>query len=492
MAHPENVSGSQKAIGKIIQIPFKKIFLITSGALVGLGIVLGLFGWYLSQPALRALKQEQAFELDLTLAFFQLLQDDYFTYQEQANDLDSELEPEIDITTSYVNSNYQVFFNNSALAAYLTGNYTSNSYIYSNTPGNYTSDIFIQFFTDTPIRVREIEEPICSRLKSLTGGDRCQDYFVNAQSFIELIQDLNAINPPTDNAEAIELSVVNQRFETIRTDLQSSLDQILNEVIDNRTSPDAFYALGIIAGMLGIVLLIPTGIIYTADYIQYLRHFDQRISEAQSEAIREAQQSLSLGESPWKNASRILDAYYQRNLGQITKIYNTSIRVMVAGFMLIIFSIALGIFFAAFEDQDEYQTRMLQILEKETSISQISPEQLQVLLERPDGNAATIISFVGVGAGIITNFIGATFLFLYQTTIKQASEYTESLAKTNTVGISMEILSTLITEETRQRETLSEQAVDQAQDLDKKVIETKIEISKLLIAQLQNLSNKDD
>ncbi len=93
---------------------------------------------------------------------------------------------------------------------------------------------------------------------------------------------------------------------------------------------------------------------------------------------------------------------------------------------------------------------------KSTKIKDLSPEQLTIILERPEGNSGTVITLIGVGAGIISNFVGATFLFLYQATLKQASEYTQGLSKTNTVGISMAILAELTKE---QQEKQKEQAL---------------------------------
>lgn len=475
MIDNEKSAQSQNVVTRIIHFPFKKTFLISGGSLIGIGILLFIIGSQISRPAMQALRNERAFEEDLSLYFFQVLRADYVAYREQA----LTLEPESTITSEQVRSSYQLFFDNAILEDYLLENYVSNSYIYNNTPSEYTADVFIQFFQVNPLSVRDLETPICSRLKALTRGDRCQDYFGDAGSFIALIQDLNAAN-----ASSTDFSAIDARFDQTLTDLNSSLNQIIQSVVnsEDRISPATLYGFGAISILLGSFLIIPTSIIYAADYIKYIRDFERNSSKAHNEAIQEAQQSLSLGESPWKNASRILDAYYQRNLGQITKIYNTSIRVMVAGFALIIVSIALGIGLAVFENKDDQQEQLIRILESQEDISRVSPEQLQILLQRPQGNSATVIALIGVGAGIITNFIGATFLFLYQATIKQASEYTESLAKTNTVGIAMEILSTLIKEETVQNEAFPKQVVDQ------RVIETKIEISRSLINQLQHIA----
>ena len=46
-------------------------------------------------------------------------------------------------------------------------------------------------------------------------------------------------------------------------------------------------------------------------------------------------------------------------------------------------------------------------------------------------------------AGIITEFIGATFLFVYKSIIKQASDYSKTLENINSVGMAMQILDTI-------------------------------------------------
>jgi hypothetical protein len=50
---------------------------------------------------------------------------------------------------------------------------------------------------------------------------------------------------------------------------------------------------------------------------------------------------------------------------------------------------------------------------------------------------------VATVAGLITEFIGATFLILYRSTIQQAAGYTKALERINAVGMAMQILDTL-------------------------------------------------
>ncbi len=74
-------------------------------------------------------------------------------------------------------------------------------------------------------------------------------------------------------------------------------------------------------------------------------------------------------------------------------------------------------------------------------------------------------------SGVITEFLGATFLVIYRLTLNEARRHTESLERTNTVGIAMLILDTATLES--QRDTVSKN--------EEKLLDTKINIATLLI-----------
>ena len=52
-------------------------------------------------------------------------------------------------------------------------------------------------------------------------------------------------------------------------------------------------------------------------------------------------------------------------------------------------------------------------------------------------------SLIAASAGTITQFIGATFLFIYRSTLQQAVRYTKTLERINSVGMAMAILDTM-------------------------------------------------
>jgi len=79
-------------------------------------------------------------------------------------------------------------------------------------------------------------------------------------------------------------------------------------------------------------------------------------------------------------------------------------------------------------------------------------------------------------AGVVTEFIGATFLFIYRSTVKQAMDYSRTLERINSVGMAMQILDT-IPDETK------------ADDLKNK---TKAKIVELLVNQSYKIPESSD
>ena len=56
---------------------------------------------------------------------------------------------------------------------------------------------------------------------------------------------------------------------------------------------------------------------------------------------------------------------------------------------------------------------------------------------------ATTLAVVGSIAGVITEFIGATFLFIHRSTIQQAAAYVKTLEQINSVGMAMQIMDSI-------------------------------------------------
>lgn len=141
----------------------------------------------------------------------------------------------------------------------------------------------------------------------------------------------------------------------------------------------------------------------------------------------------------WDMAQLTLEIYFDRNLNQIRWIFWLSITVMSLGFVLIIYGVALG-----------YQN--------------------------PQGN--WILAAIGGIAGVFTEFIGATFLFVYKSSMQQANKYTEILERMNFVGMAMQMLDSAAYNE-KHMESSSSSSKDLLQ-------EAKIEMAKVLLEKLQS------
>jgi hypothetical protein len=147
----------------------------------------------------------------------------------------------------------------------------------------------------------------------------------------------------------------------------------------------------------------------------------------------------------WDMAQLTLEAYFNRNLNQIRWIFWLSIAVMSLGFLLIIYGVALG-----------YQNSQ--------------------------GN--WVVAAIGGIAGVITEFIGATFLFVYKSSMQQADRYTEILERMNFVGMAMQMLDS-VAEHNKNIREYSE--VNSAAPLQ----EAKIEMAKVLLEKLQSSLYKE-
>jgi hypothetical protein len=105
----------------------------------------------------------------------------------------------------------------------------------------------------------------------------------------------------------------------------------------------------------------------------------------------------------WDLARITLEAYFSKNLSQITAIFFLCVVVMTSGFVIIIWGITQAV-------------------------------------TNPSGVPVAIITAC---AGVVTEFIGATFLYIYKSTIQQAATHTKTLERINSVGMAMQILDTI-------------------------------------------------
>ena len=487
---------SRPALGKSRnRKPIKQYFLI--GSIIGL--VTGISFIFLGTKIADRIENapyitKENLQKDLEIDFLKTLK-----YHFDPNvDIDAiGVDPDVDPDAIGVNSDidinvidllkYQQIISNDSddlLLKYLARNeYVLESDLYFLTP--YDDKEFVkqatQVLKNYPEIREKLKESVCKDIKYLIDKE-CDKHFGSNQDFNKSL--LDDLNPTTKDD-------VNTKISGEIDRLQKEFSYDMEKDISKRYERAEFFHnlvnTGIILIMVSTTFFLPTITVYLIDRN---KKKEEKIFE-RHEKVEKAKDSFA--KTPWQSASTVLGDYYDRNLQQITKIYNTSLLAIWFGFGLIVASIGLGIGLAGTEELPEQQQDLLRIMEEQnTEIKDLSKDQLEILLERPEGNSRTVITLIGVGAGIISNFVGATFLFLYQATLKQASEYTQGLSKTNTVGISMAILAELTKE---QQEKQKEQALLEGyspQDTEDKIANTKLEISKLVIAQLQSLKENSE
>jgi hypothetical protein len=105
----------------------------------------------------------------------------------------------------------------------------------------------------------------------------------------------------------------------------------------------------------------------------------------------------------WELARSTLQLYFNRNLHQINSIFWLATAVMAAGFSLICYGVWLAI-------------------------------------TQKDSPAGPIIAGA---SGVISQLIGATFLFVYKSTLQQADKFVRQLERMNAIGMAMQILDTM-------------------------------------------------
>jgi hypothetical protein len=125
---------------------------------------------------------------------------------------------------------------------------------------------------------------------------------------------------------------------------------------------------------------------------------DKRLQAARARAERSPDQL-----SPaWELAGANLQSYFTINLAQVRQIFDVSVGVMVVGFLFVIWGVHK---------------------QAQAGLQSIAP-------------AAGVVTV----SGIITQFIGATFMVIYRSTMAQATRFVSVLDRINTIGVSLKVL----------------------------------------------------
>ncbi|MGP8250981.1 MAG: TRADD-N-associated membrane domain-containing protein [Terracidiphilus sp.] len=148
-----------------------------------------------------------------------------------------------------------------------------------------------------------------------------------------------------------------------------------------------------------IVFLLVSAAIFTVDYRfrQLRRRTAARLAQAQKEA-----------HSAWETARIKLEAYLDRNLIQVNLVFWMAVFVMFAGFSFVL----VGIY---------------------------------ILFKNP-GDFSWVKALPAI-SGLITQFIGATFMVIYRSTMSQANDFMSVLERINTVGMAVHELDRIPEEE---------------------------------------------
>lgn len=115
----------------------------------------------------------------------------------------------------------------------------------------------------------------------------------------------------------------------------------------------------------------------------------------------------------WKFSTWILEEYFKKNLSQVSHIFWLSVVVMFIGFLIIAWGTIRAI-------------------------------------NTPNSELASIIVTV---SGVITELIGASFLLIFKSTMKQADSYTKTLDRMRSVGIATQMLDTITEQDNLKEKT---------------------------------------
>ena len=126
---------------------------------------------------------------------------------------------------------------------------------------------------------------------------------------------------------------------------------------------------------------------------------DARIAAVESKA----EQAPEKAKFAWELATVRLEAYFDKNLSQVNQVFWLAVSVTVIGFCFVLWGIIAS-------------------------------------LDQPQITARALVAGV---SGIITQFIGATFLVIYRSIMTQANEFIGVLERINTVGMAVQVLDSI-------------------------------------------------
>jgi hypothetical protein len=166
--------------------------------------------------------------------------------------------------------------------------------------------------------------------------------------------------------------------------------------------------LAVTANVLGVAAVL------TAAGIGFYQH---AVDETQQEKVIErveqrVREHPHEPQAAWELARIKLESYLSRNLAQVRWIFILTVLVMLAGFAILSYGI-----FQVYQSPENFKPSVLVTL-----------------------------------SGVIVEFVAATFLLIYRSTMEQARDYVNILERINAVGMSVQILDSIQADDTGLRD----------------------------------------
>jgi hypothetical protein len=168
----------------------------------------------------------------------------------------------------------------------------------------------------------------------------------------------------------------------------------------------------ILSASLGIISVIIILSIYAIQTLKEEIESKEKIEKVEKRVLEHPDES----KVAWELASLKLEDYLTKNLKQLKSIFSWTVIIMILGFFIIGYGI-----FRAYDSSDSFKPTLL-----------------------------TLVS------GLIIEFIGATFLIVYKSTVQQAKEYVNVLERINAVGMSVQIVDRIESNQQLKNETGAE------------------------------------
>ena len=189
---------------------------------------------------------------------------------------------------------------------------------------------------------------------------------------------------------------------------------ILTSTLESRFPASAWSQVPLVVVSVGLaaVYLVSTLLTSTREEAQKAR--------VRIEAIEvKAENQPEKAKFAWELASAKLESYFDRNLMQVYSIFIIAIVAMIVGFGFMLWGVWLA-------------------------------------LRNPGQNT----SWIAAISGIITEFIGATFMVIYRSTMAQANAFMQVLERINTVGMAVQILDSIPDSESQLKNSMRAELVN--------------------------------